>query len=146
MSLLYYQVTVNTAVSRNHACVINNWNKIILKLVKNCLSTFYFHQMIALEKLWKKFFMSSKKLFLFSRYSSFCIFVLPSFFPISHCFRGWSKKNLKSYGVINCLNKNLTHFVWYLVKEIRCDIVSVDIELNKEHFYGKIMQIMCTKS
>ena len=34
----------------------------------------FFHQMIALQKLWKMFFISSKKLFLFSRYSSFCIF------------------------------------------------------------------------
>ena len=36
----------------------------------------FFHQMIALQKQWKKFFISSKKLFSFSRYSSFC-----SFFP-----------------------------------------------------------------
>ena len=73
----------------------------------------------------------------------------PLFLPVSHCFRGWSKKNLKVYDVINCLNKNLiTHFVWYLEKEIRCDIetLSIDRELNKEHFYGKIMQKMCTKS
>ena len=42
---------------------------------------FIFHQMIALQKLWKIFFISSKKLFLFSRYSNICIFVFPSFFP-----------------------------------------------------------------
>ena len=40
-----------------------------------------FQQMIALQKLWKMFFISSKKLFSFSRYSNFCIFVSPSFFP-----------------------------------------------------------------
>ena len=45
----------------------------------------------------------------------------PLFFPANHCFRGWSKKNLKMYDVINCLNKNLTHFVLYLEKEIRFD-------------------------
>ena len=39
----------------------------------------YFHQMIALQKLWKMLFVSSKKLFSFSRYSNFCISVLPSF-------------------------------------------------------------------
>ena len=39
----------------------------------------YFHQMIALQKLWKMLFISSKKLFSFSRYSIFCISVLPSF-------------------------------------------------------------------
>ena len=40
--------------------------------------------MIALPKLWKMFFISSKKLFSFSRYSSFCSF-FPSFphFPDS---------------------------------------------------------------
>ena len=47
----------------------------------------------------------------------------PLFFTVSHYCRGWSKKNLKVYDIINCLNKNLiTHFVWYRKKEIRCDI------------------------
>ena len=110
---------------------------------------FIFHQMIAFTKLWKMFFISSKKFFSCLRYSNFCIFLFPFFFPVSHCFRGWSKKNLKIYDVINCLNKNLiTHFVWYLEKEIRCDIETlfIDRELNKEHFYEKIMQKICTKS
>ena len=45
---------------------------------------FIFDQMIGLQKLWKMFFISSKKLFLFSRYSNFCNF-FPSFphFPDS---------------------------------------------------------------
>ena len=48
---------------------------------------FIFHQMIALQKLWKKFFISSKKLFSFSRY--FFISVFPFFFlPVSLCFKG----------------------------------------------------------
>ena len=50
---------------------------------------------------------------------------------------------------MNSLNKNLiTHFVLYLEKEIRCDIetLSIDREFNKEHFYGKTMQKICTKS
>ena len=49
------------------------------------LSNFYFfHQMIGLQKLWKIFSISYKKLFLFSRYSNFCNF-FPSFphFPDS---------------------------------------------------------------
>ena len=55
-----------------------------LKLVPAILyQIFIFHQMIALQKLWKMFFISSKKLFSFSRYSHFCIFVFPSFFPLS---------------------------------------------------------------
>ena len=102
-------------------------------------------------------FKNYEKCFLFHLKSSFRsqdiqIFVFsssPLFFLVSHCFRGWSKKNLKIYDVINNLNKNLvTHFVWYLEKEMRCDIqtLSIDSELNKEHFYGKIMQKMCFKS
>ena len=84
---------------------------------------FIFLQMIALQKLWKMLFISSKKLFSFWRYSNFCIFVFPSFLPVSHCFRCWSEKNFKIYDVINSLNKNLiTNFVFYLEKEIRCDI------------------------
>ena len=51
---------------------------------------------------------------------------------------------------MNCLNKNLTiiHLVGYLEKENRYDIetLSIDRVLNKEHFYLKIMQKMCTKS
>ena len=71
------------------------------------------------------FFLSSKKLFSFSRYSNFCIFVFPSFSPCQLLlYWGWFHKNCKVYDVIICLNKNLiTHFVWYLEKEIRCDIV-----------------------
>ena len=73
----------------------------------------------------------------------------PLFLPVSHCFRGWSKINLKVYDIINCLNKNLiTHFVWYLEKEKRYDIESLSIDrvINKEHLYGKAMQKMCIKS
>ena len=46
-----------------------------------CLLFCIFHQTIALQKLWKMFFISSKKLFSFSRYSNFCIFILPCFSP-----------------------------------------------------------------
>ena len=71
------------------------------------------------------------------------------FFPVSHWFRGWLKINLKVYDIINCLYKNLiTHFVWYLEREKRCGIETLSIYrvLNNEHFYGKIMQKICTKS
>ena len=40
-----------------------------------------FHKMIALQNLWKILFISSKKLFSFSRYSNFYIFIPPSFSP-----------------------------------------------------------------
>ena len=55
---------------------------LLIKLVSPVFyQIFIFHQMIAFQKLWKMFFISSKKLFLFSRYLNFCIFVFPSFFP-----------------------------------------------------------------
>ena len=76
-------------------------------------------------------FKNYEKMFLFHLKSSFRfrdikIFVSlssPLFLPVSNCFRGWSKENLKVYDVINCLNKNLiTYFVWYLEKEIKFHI------------------------
>ena len=63
-----------------------------LKLVSAVFVKFsFFYQMIALQKLWKMLFISSKKLFSFSRYSNICISVLLFFLPVGHCFRGWSK-------------------------------------------------------
>ena len=122
-----------------------------LKLASAIYHIFIFHQMKNAEKwkLWKMFFISSKKLFSFLRYSNYAFPSSHLFFPVSHCFRGWSNKNLKVYDVIISLNKNLiTRFVWYLGKEIIYDIetLSIDRVLNKEHFFGKIMQKMCTTS
>ena len=105
-----------------------------------------FYKFLFFTKWWP--FNNYERCFLFHLKSFFRsqdiqIFVFPSsplFFPVSHCFRGWSKINLKVYDIINCLNKNLiTHFVWCLEKEKRYDIetLSVDRVLNKEHFYGK---------
>ena len=102
-------------------------------------------------------FKNYKRCFLFHLKSSFCsrdikIFIFPSsplFHPVSHCFRVWSKINLKVYDVISCLNKDLVlHFIWYLEKEGRYkkETLSIDRVLNMEHFYRKIMQKMCTKS
>ena len=95
-----------------------------------------------------------KGVFLFHLKSSFRdiqIFVFlnsPLFLPASYCLRAWSKINPKVYDVINCLNKNLiTRFVWYLEKEKRYHVETsvIDTVLNKEHFYEKIMQKMCTR-
>ena len=53
-----------------------------LKLVSAIFyQIFNFNQKIALQKLWKMFFISSKKFFLFSRYSNFSISVFPCFYP-----------------------------------------------------------------
>ena len=98
-----------------------------------------------------------KNVFLFHLKSSFRsqninIFVFlssPLFLPVSHCLRGCFKINLKVYDVINYLNNNLiTHFVWYPEKEKRYDIETLFIErvLYKEHYLGKIIQKMPTKS
>ena len=87
---------------------------------------FIFHQMIAFQKLWKMFLFNLKSAFRAWDIQIFVFSPSPLFFPVSQCFRGWSMKNLK---VINCLNKNLiTHFVWYLVKEIRCNIETLSID------------------
>ena len=105
--------------------------------------------MIGLQKLWKIFFFSSKNSF---RSRNIQIFVLPPsplFLPVSHCLRAWSEINLKVYGVINCLNKNLIrHFVWYLEQKKSYDVetLAIDTVLNKGHFHGKIMQKICTKA
>ena len=121
-----------------------------LKLVSAIFDQiFIFNQMIALQKLWKMFFIHLKSSF---RSWDIQVFVFPSsphFLPVSHCVRGCLKINLKVYDVINCLSMNLIkYFVWYLGKEKRYDIetLCIDRVLNKEHFYGKIMQKMGTKS
>ena len=118
-----------------------------IRMFKACICYFFIkflfvHQMIALWKLWKIFFISSEKHFLFSRYSDFCSSVFQSFSP-SQPLLQWL-----IYDATNCLWKNITYFVWYVGKEKRYDIESLSIDrvLNKEHFYGKIMQKMCSKS
>ena len=120
-----------------------SWTYKIAKfwMVKTCvryfLSIFYFSPNDSPSKTMKSVFYFVWK-------------ALPLFFSLSvHCFRGCSKINLKVYNVINCLNKNLiTHFVLYSKKEKSYGIetLSIDRVLNKEHFYGKILQKMCTKS
>ena len=101
---------------------------------------FIFNQMITLQNYEKCFLFHLKSSFRSWDIQIFVFSSSPLFFPVSHCFRGWSKKNLKVYDVINCLNKNLiTHFLWYLGKKKRYGIesLSTDRVLNKEHFYGK---------
>ena len=56
--------------------------KTSLKLVSAIFyQIFISHQIIALQKLWKTIFISSKKFFLFLKYLNFCISVFPSFSP-----------------------------------------------------------------
>ena len=118
--------------------------------VRYFLLNFYFSPNDRPSKTIKFFFIISyKKLFPLSRYSNYCIFTFPSFFLVTHCSRVWFKKNIRVNDVVNCLNKNLiTHFVWYLDKEIRCNIetMSIDRVLDTEYFHGKIMHKICTNS
>ena len=69
------------------------------------------HQMIALQILWKRVFISPKSSFCSQDIQIFVFPYSPFFLTVGHCFRGWSKINLKVYDVINCLNENLIlHF------------------------------------
>ena len=107
----------------------------------------FFRRMIALQKLKKMLFISSKELFSLSRYSFFCISVLPSFSTCRPLLRGWSKINLKLHEVINCLSKiSRTHFVWYLEKEKTYDIETLSIDGVSDEEQRKIMQKIGSKS
>ena len=120
-----------------------------------------FNQMIALQKLWKMFFLFHlKNFYRYRDIQVFCISVI-LFFSLS-AIRGWSKVTLKVYDIINCLNNNfITHSVWYLgnkkndikkplsidiwvLNNVSMETLSIDRVLHKESFLGKIMQKMCT--
>ena len=111
-----------------------------LKLVSAIFyQIFIFHHMIALQKLWEMF-ISPKKLFLFSRYSNFCNLSSPILSLSATALEVDSRKILKVYDVVNGLNKNLvTHYVWYLEKEIRLDIETLPIDrvLNRTFLWKK---------
>ena len=152
--MLAKTIIVFTSIYFESCCKISAWsNKSILQSfyhkihlhVKACvhyfLSNFYFSSNDSPSKTMKNVFYFSFK---------FLYFCLPLFFSLSAIASGVDpRKILKIYDAINCLNKNLIiHFVWYIEKEVSCDIgtLSIDSQLNKEHFYEKIMQKMYTKS
>ena len=55
---------------------------VLNNVIKACARYFlFFYQMRSLIKLWKMLFISSKRLFPFSRYSNFCISIFLSFSP-----------------------------------------------------------------
>ena len=112
------------------------------------LSNLYFSPNDSPSKLWKFFLFHLKSSLLCWDIQFFVFLSSPLFPPVSYGFRLWSKINLKVHDIINCLNKKLTHFVWYLDNEKCHDIetVSLDRVWNKEHFHRKVMQKMCTKS
>ena len=77
------------SISRCEDLIVLHFYLPMLKLVSTIFYQIcFFHQMIALQKISKMFFISSRKPFSFSRYSNFCIPSSPLFLPVSHCFRG----------------------------------------------------------
>ena len=116
---------------------------ILKACVRYFLSSFYFSTNDSPSETWKMFLFHLKSCFCSWDIQIFVFLFSCPFSPVSHCFRGWSKKNLKVYDLKNCLNKTLiTYFAWYLGKEKRCGIETspIDRELNKEPFYEKIIQ------
>ena len=116
----------------------------------------YFHQIFIFSpndspsKNMKKCFLFHLKSSFRSRDIQFFVFLsFPHLQPVGHCFRGWSKINLKVH-VINCLHQSsTTHFVRYFEKEKRYYIETLSIDggvSDKERFHRKIMQKMCSKS
>ena len=91
------------------------------------------------------FYYIKKALFILKIFKFLC-FCLPLFFSLSAiALEIYPRKIL----VLWHLNKDfMTHFVWYHEKKIRCDIetLTIDRVLNKEHFYGKIMQKIMPKT
>ena len=154
------RVNIREMMGRKNNCKLNflsmqfvRNNKELHFSFKACVRYFFLNLFFTKWQSFKNY----ERYFLFHLKSSFHsqdiqIFLFPPspiFLPVSHCLRAWSKINLKDSDVINCLNKNfITHFISYLEKEKKYDIetLAIDTVLNKEHFYGEIMQKMCTKS
>ena len=78
--------------------------------VRYFLSNFYYSPNDSPSKTMKNvfyFIFLFQALFVLEIFKVF-YFRLPLFFsPVSHCFGGWSKKNLKVHDDINCLSKKL---------------------------------------
>ena len=111
----------------------------------NCVC--YFHQFFifitndSLSKTMKNILFHLKSSFRSCDIQFFVFLSFSLFIPVTHCFGGWSKINLKVHDVIiNCLNKNsITHFVWYYEKEKSYDIetLSIDGVSDNEYFISK---------
>ena len=136
-------------VFKNTANIVKYMYAWFLKACVNFFNKFLFFTKWQSFRNYERYFSFHPKSFFRSRDIKFFVFLSsPLFLPVSHCFRDWSKINLKVYDFINCLKKNsITHFVWYLGKEKKYDIEtsSNDRALKKEHFYGKIIQKICGK-
>ena len=128
-------------------------------MIKGCVRYFlwnaYFSPSDSPLKTMKNVFYFISKALVTLEIFKFVYFRLPLFFALSFiALQADPRKILKFMMSSDGLNKNLiTHFIWYLAKEIRCDIESLSIDRvsNKKHFYIKKMispkyRKMCTKS
>ena len=123
-------------------------NKSFLHFVYICKFSRYCVKIWQPLNNYEKYFLFHLKSFFFKIFKCLHIF-LPFFCSFVHWFWGCLKIIFDVYDVINCLNKNsMTHFVWYNQKENRYDTetLSIDRGLNRENFYWKIKQKICTKS
>ena len=80
----FFEFWIIAQVGTSNKCDgLADWTLCIIfkACVRYFVANFIFHQMIALQKLWKMFFISSKKLFSFLRYLNFFISIFPSFSP-----------------------------------------------------------------
>ena len=148
--ILYtFQQNLKRNMFFDYKMLISVFERVYIKFVSAIFyQVFISRQTIVLQKCEKSFLFHLKSSFRSRDIQIFVFLSSPLFLPVSHCFRDWSKIDLKVCDVISCLNKNLiTHFVWYLKKEKRFDneILSTDRALNKEHFHWKIMQKMWTR-
>ena len=82
------------ALIKIYLCISDLWAVIFKACVHHFFQIFIFQEMIALQKLWKIFFIHLKGSFRSWDIQIFVFLSSPLFFPLSHCFRGSSKKNL----------------------------------------------------
>ena len=80
---------------------------LFIACVRNFYQIFISHQVIALNNYEKCFLFHWKSFFVLEIIQNFVFSSSLLFLPVSHCFRGWWKINLKVSDAINCLNKNL---------------------------------------
>ena len=112
-----WKETLNYIISKGRFIIVNS---IISNFrEKNSLCLLFFMNFLFFTKWYP--FKNYEKCFLFHlkssfRYRDIRIFIFPSsplFLPVSHCFRGCSKINLKVYDIITCLNKNLLYHILF---------------------------------
>ena len=109
------QYTVN-CLQKASICMIYY---IFKACVRYFLLNFYFSPNDNPSKTMKNVFYFIKKALFVLNILKFLYFrLLLFFFFVCHCLRGWSKKNLKIYDIINCLNKNLiTHILFDILRK-----------------------------